>query len=121
MSANETSIKLNIENLDEAIEKVNRLVEALREAKKIADSISDTGDEIVKVDKVPKNGCKSGWYGRFYTNNPAETAYKIILLLEKERIPRMCVDEILKAVKSILDFQEVIHTSRDEENPSFPK
>lgn len=39
MDANEISIKLNIESLDETIEKANRLVEALREAERIANSL----------------------------------------------------------------------------------
>ena len=64
---------------------------------------------------------RSGWYGKMYINNPVEMAYKIILLLEKERTPRVCVDEILETVKSILEFQEVTHTPRDVESSSFPK
>lgn len=64
---------------------------------------------------------RSGWYGKMYINNPVEMAYKIILLLEKERTPRVCVDEILETVKSILEFQEVTHTPGDVESSSFPK
>lgn len=54
------------------------------------------------------------------TLNPVTTAYKVILILEKDRIPLNCVDDIFKAVKDILGFQEVTHTARDERNPSFP-
>lgn len=54
-------------------------------------------------------------------HNPVRTAYKIILLLEKEKVPRICVDDVLKTVSNILDFQEITHTERDEENPDFPK
>lgn len=39
MNINEISVKLNTESLDEAIEKANRLVEALREVERIADSL----------------------------------------------------------------------------------
>lgn len=55
------------------------------------------------------------------THDTVRTAYLIILLLEKERVPRICVDDVFKAVKDILNFQEVTHTERDENKPSFPK
>lgn len=54
-------------------------------------------------------------------HDTVRTAYLVILLLEKERVPCMCVDDVFKTVKDILSFQEVIHTTRDEKNPSFPK
>lgn len=63
----------------------------------------------------------SGWYGKMYVNHPAEVAFKILLLLEREKVPRICVDDILKALKDILDYQEIIHTFRNEKNPNFPK
>lgn len=66
-------------------------------------------------------GSRSGWHGKFYTNNPVEMAYRILLLLEEAKVPRMCVDSILEAVKSILDFQEVVVTPGNMENPNFPK
>ncbi len=50
-----------------------------------------------------------------------KTAYLVILLLEKEKVPRNCVDEVFKTVKDILSYQEVTHTARDERNPNFPK
>lgn len=55
------------------------------------------------------------------THDTVRTAYLVIMLLEKERIPRACVDEVFKAVDDILGFQEVTHTAKDEKNPSFPK
>lgn len=54
-------------------------------------------------------------------HDTVKTAYQVILLLERERVPRVCVDDVLKAVKDILNFQEVVHTAQDERNPSFPK
>lgn len=55
------------------------------------------------------------------TLNPVTTAYKVILVLEKERIPRNCVRDVFNIVEDILQFQEVSHTARDERNPNFPK
>ncbi len=39
--AKEISIPINLENLDEAIEKANRLVELLKEASQIVNSLSE--------------------------------------------------------------------------------
>ncbi len=54
-------------------------------------------------------------------HDPVRTAYLIILVLEKEKVPRHCVDDVLKTVNSILRFQEVTHTERNERDPRFPK
>lgn len=54
-------------------------------------------------------------------HNPVRTAYLLILLLEKERVPRCVLDDIFKTVKDILDFQEIRHTEQDERNRNFPK
>lgn len=54
-------------------------------------------------------------------NDKVRTAYLIILLLEKEKVPRTCVSDIFETVKDILRFQEVTHTERNERDPRFPK
>ena len=54
-------------------------------------------------------------------HNPVRTAFLVILVMEKERIPLRDVDEVFQAVEDILCFQEVTHTKRNEKNPNFPK
>lgn len=54
-------------------------------------------------------------------HNPVRTAYLVLLVLEKERIPAGSVDEVFEIVKDILRFQEVTHTEWDERNPNFPR
>ena len=63
--------------------------------------------------------CKNGT--AICIHNPVRTAFLIICLLERERVPRICVDEVFKAVNGILLYQEVIHTERNERNFNFPK
>lgn len=55
------------------------------------------------------------------THDPVRTAFLVILLLEKEKVPRNSVGDVFKTVDDILGFQEVSHTARDEMNPSFPR
>lgn len=49
-------VKINCENLDEAIEKANRLVELLREAKQIIDSLGSKSN--VDIDDVVNAFCE---------------------------------------------------------------
>lgn len=66
------------------------------------------------------------WYGQknetaICVHNPVRTAFLVLLVLERERVPVLGVDEVFQIVKDILRFQEVTHTERDERNPNFPK
>ena len=63
--------------------------------------------------------CKNGT--SICIHNPVRTAFLIVCLLERERVRRICVDEVFKAVNDILLYQEIIHTKRDEKNFNFPK
>lgn len=54
-------------------------------------------------------------------HNPIRTAFMVVCLLEKERVPRRDVGEVFKIVNDILSYQEVTHTERDERNFNFPK
>ena len=55
------------------------------------------------------------------TINPLKAAFKVILVLEEEGISYGMLDEVLKDVKSLVDFTPIKHNPSDENHVSFPK
>ena len=55
------------------------------------------------------------------TINPLKAAFKVILALEEEGISHGMLDEVLKDVKSLVDFTPIKHNPSDEIHVSFPK
>ena len=55
------------------------------------------------------------------TINPLKAAFKVILSLEEEGISYGMLDEVLKDVKSLIDFTPIKHNPSDEIHGSFPK
>lgn len=98
---------------DDAIKRLESLLDGTVTEIKVVKG-SDDGTVNAKEAHKEKIG-KSGWHGKIYINNTACTAYKIISLLEEEKVPRICVGSILEAVKRILGFQEVAVTEKDKE------
>lgn len=90
-------------------------------AGEVIDRLAGILDESTVEVKIVKRLPENGWHGQVYISNPVKTAYKMLLVLEEEQVPRICVDDIIKALKDILDYQEVIHTPRNERNPNFPR
>lgn len=57
---------------------------------------------------------------RVYTYNPVKVAYKIMLLLEAEKVPYGEVENIFRNLQSILNYQKITHSPEEENNPNWP-
>lgn len=57
---------------------------------------------------------------RIYTYNPTKVAYKIMLLLEAEKVPYGEVENIFRKLQGILSYQKIVHSPEEENNPSWP-
>lgn len=53
--------------------------------------------------------------------NTLRTAFKIVMVLEEEKIPYGMFEEVIESVKSIIAFTPIKHNPSDENHFSFPK
>lgn len=58
---------------------------------------------------------------RICSVEPAKTAYKILRILEEDRIPHGKVGEVWDALLSILGSIEITHSADMERNPNWPQ
>lgn len=53
--------------------------------------------------------------------NPVKTAYKILKVLEEDKIPHGRVNDVWNALQSILESIQVIHSPDMEKHPNWPQ
>lgn len=58
---------------------------------------------------------------RICTVNPTKTAYKILKVLEEDKIPHGEVGNIWNALLDILAYTEITHSPEMEKNPNWPQ
>lgn len=97
------------------------LSSAVKESKRSCGrNIVENQKDIEPLREDPKDGVEDV-ESRISVVNTLRTAFKIVMVLEEEKIPYGMFEEVMESVKSIIAFTPVKHNPSDENHFSFPK